>query len=296
MPTTSLGSVTYFSAMPFLKPIPSFLGLLLLLYGVACAWLFLGQRRLIFLPDRTLNTTPIEAGVAYEEVWIPVGRGQIHGWWLPHEGTLDLTFLYLHGNAANISQNLVWALALRDIGASVLMIDYRGYGLSSGPFPSEAQLYEDALAAWNYLLQEKGIPAEEVVIYGHSIGGAVGVALASQVRQGGGLIVESSFTSMTDMAKRSGYATLFPVEQLLTQRFDSLAKLPTVDMPVLYIHGQEDTSVPAAMSQQLYAATQAPKEIWLVPNANHNNVVEQAGGEFQQQILQFLHRHVLIQR
>ena len=91
------------------------------------------------------------------------GGGQIHGWWLPHEGTLDLTFLYLHGNAANISQNLVWALALRDIGASVLMIDYRGYGLSSGPFPSEAQLYEDALAAWNYLLQEKGIPAEEVV-------------------------------------------------------------------------------------------------------------------------------------
>lgn len=232
----------------------------------------------------------------YEDVWIPVGDGHIHGWWLPNEGELDLTFLYLHGNAANISQNLTWALALRDLGASVLMIDYRGYGLSSGPFPSEAQFYEDALAAWNFLLQEKGIPTEEIVIYGHSIGGAVGVDLAAQVSQGAALIVESSFTSMTDMAKGSGYATLFPVERLLTQRFESLEKLPSIDMPVMYIHGENDASVPASMSQQLYEATQAPKEIWLVPNADHNDVVEQAGGEFPGQILQFLHRHVLIQR
>jgi hypothetical protein len=282
--------------MPFLKPFFSFLGLLLLLYGGACAWLFLGQRRLIFFPDRTVASTPAVAGVPYEDVWIPVGAGQIHGWWLPNEGRLDLTFLYLHGNAANISPNLPSALVLRNLGASVLMIDYRGYGLSSGPFPSEARLYEDALAAWNYLLQEKGIAAEEIVIYGHSIGGAVGVNLASQVPGGGGLIVKSSFTSLADMAKRSSYAALFPVEQLLTQRFDSLQKLPSVDMPVLYIHGQADASVPATMSQQLYAATQAPKELWLVPNADHNDVVEQAGGEFPQRILQFLNQNVLVQR
>jgi fermentation-respiration switch protein FrsA (DUF1100 family) len=282
--------------MPLLKPLASFLGLLLLLYGGACAWLFLSQRRLIFMPDRTLESTPLDAGIPYEDVWIPVGDGQIHGWWLPNETGLGLTFLYLHGNAANISQNLVWALALRNLGASVLMIDYRGYGLSSGPFPSETRLYEDALAAWDFLRQEKGIPPEEIVMYGHSMGGAVAVELASYVPQGGGLIVESSFTSMADMAQRSGYATLFPVEQLLTQRFDSINKLPSVSMPVLYIHGQNDTSVPATMSQQLYKATQAPKAIWLVPNAKHNDVVEQAGGEFQQQILQFLNRHVLIQR
>jgi hypothetical protein len=282
--------------MLFLKPFLSFLGLFILFYGGACTWLFLGQRRLIFLPDHVIESTPLEAGVPYEDVWIPVGEGQIHGWWLPNQGKLDLTFLYLHGNAANISQNLTWALALRQLGASVLMIDYRGYGLSSGPFPSEVQLYEDALAAWQYLLREKGISPEEVIIYGHSIGGAVGVNLASQVPQGGGLIVESSFTSMSDMAERSGYATLFPVERLLTQRFDSLKKLPSIDMPVLYIHGQEDTSVPAAMSQQLYDATQGPKELWLVPSADHNDVVEQAGEDFQLRIQQFLNRHGLIRR
>jgi fermentation-respiration switch protein FrsA (DUF1100 family) len=282
--------------MPFLKPLLTFLSLSLLLYVGACAWLFLGQRQLIFFPDRTLNATPGEAGVPYDDVWIPVGEGQIHGWWLPNPEAGGLTFLYLHGNAANISQNLTWALALHRLGASVLMIDYRGYGLSSGPYPSEAQFYEDALAAWNYLLQEKGIAAEDVVIYGHSIGGAVGIHLASQVSQGGGLIVESSFTSLTDMAKRTGYAAWFPVERLLTQRFDSLSKVPSIAMPVLYIHGEEDDSVPTVMSQQLYAATQAPKDLWLVPGADHNDVVEQAGDDFPQRLRQFLHRHELIQR
>jgi hypothetical protein len=280
--------------MPFLKPAVFWLNLLLFVYGGACACLFLGQRRLIFMPSRVIETTPLEAGVAYEDVWIPVGNGTIHGWWIPNQGEQDLTFLYLHGNAANISQNLPWALALRGLGASVLMIDYRGYGLSSGPYPRESQLYEDALAAWNFLLQEKEVPAEEIVIYGHSIGGAVGVHLASQGRQGAGMIVESSFTSLTDMAQRSSYAALFPVGRLLTERFDSLDKIATVDMPVMYIHGQADASVPATMSRQLYEATLAPKELWLVPDADHNDVIEQAGDDFQRRIGQFLHRYGLI--
>lgn len=234
--------------------------------------------------------------MAHEDVWIPVGDGQVHGWWLPNQEKGNLTFLYLHGNAANISQNLTWALKLHGIGASILMIDYRGYGLSSGPFPSESQLYEDALAGWNFLRQEQNIPASKIVIYGHSIGGAVGVHLANEVSDAAGLIVESSFTSLTEMAQRSNYGNWFPVGRLLTQKFESIAKVPDLDMPVLYIHGVEDASVPATMSQQLYEATPAPKELWLVPNADHNDVVEQAGAEFQQSIQRFLNSNVLIQR
>lgn len=280
--------------MPFVKPVLSLLGTLLLLYGVAFAWLYVGQRRLIFLPSRTLESTPESAGVPYEEVWIPVGDGQVHGWWLPNPAPGNLTFLYLHGNAANISKNLTWTLELYGLGASVLMIDYRGYGLSSGPFPHEAQLYEDALAGWNYLLQQRKIPASDIIIYGHSLGGAVGIHLAHQVSEGAGLIVDSSFTSLTDMARRSSYGNWFPVERLLTQKFESLAKVPQLDMPVLYIHGVEDASVPASMSQQLYEATPEPKELWLVPDADHNDVVEQSGEDFQRRIQQFLNRNVLL--
>jgi uncharacterized protein len=283
--------------MLFLKPLAGFTSLFLVFYGVLCAGLFWGQRRLIFLPSPTIESTPINYGVPYEDVWIPVGNGddRMHGWWLPGDGRLNLTFLYLHGNAANISRNLTWAVELHGLGASVLMIDYRGYGLSSGPFPSEAQMYEDALAAWNYLQHQRQVLPHELVIYGHSIGGAVGVQLATQVPQAAGLVVESSFTSMADMATRSGYATWFPVQQLLTQHFNSLVKVSSLDMPVLYIHGLEDTSVPPDMSQQLYEATPGLKELWLVPNADHNDVVEQAGDTFEQRLRQFLSQSVLLQ-
>jgi hypothetical protein len=284
--------------MPFLKPLPFLFGFFLIAYGGLCAWLFFGQRRLIFLPSRVMESTPTDYGVPYEDVWIPVGSGEgtIHGWLLKGSGKSDLTFLYLHGNAANISQNLPWATALHAVGASVLMIDYRGYGLSSGPFPSERQLYEDALAAWNYLHHQRGISPNSLVIYGHSIGGAVAVHLATQVPEAAGVIVESSFTSMMAMAERSGYGRLFPVGKLLTQRFDSLAKVPSLQVPVLYIHGAEDASVPAAMSQEMYEATPEPKEIWLVPNADHNDVVDQAGADFQRRLAEFLNRNVLIQQ
>lgn len=270
-------------------------GIPLLLYGTACAWLFLGQRQLIFLPSRIMESTPQEAGISYEDVWISIGDDTVHGWWLPGHGEGSLTFLYLHGNAENISQNLTWAIPLQSLGASVFMIDYRGYGLSSGPFPRERQLYDDAVAALNYLQQKRGIAANNIVIYGHSLGGAVGVQLASQFPQLAGLIVESSFTSMTAMAERSSYADWFPVRSLLIQKFDSLSKVSSLNLPVFYIHGAEDASVPPGMSQQLYRATPEPKELWLVPGADHNDVIEVAGQDFQRRIHQFLADHMLIQ-
>jgi pimeloyl-ACP methyl ester carboxylesterase len=284
--------------MLLLKPLSVLLSCSLVLYGGLCAWLYWGQRRLIFLPSQMIESTPQDYGIPYEDVWIPVGDGEglVHGWWLPGPEESALTFLYLHGNAENISQNLTWAAAIQALGASVLMIDYRGYGRSSGPFPSEAQLYDDALAAWHYLHHQRGIAPQDLVIYGHSLGGAVGVQLATQIPQAAGLIVDSSFTSMAAMAARSGYANWFPVQQLLTQRFDSLARVPSLAMPVLYIHGTEDGSVPTTMGQQLYGATPEPKALWLVPGAGHNDVIEQSGPEFQRRIEQFLGDYVLIQR
>lgn len=268
-------------------------------YLALCAGLWLGQRRLMFLPTATVETTPASVGLTYEEVWIPLStdaQSWLHGWWLPADHPTGLTFLYLHGNAGNMSNTLERAAQLKALGAAVLTLDYRGYGLSSGPFPSEKQLYEDVLAAYQFLQVEKEVAPQHLVVYGHSLGGALAIDLAARLPQLAGLIVEGSFTSMADMATQSHYNRWFPVRLLLTQWFDSRAKVPDLKLPVLYIHGLADTSVPVTMSQALYDATTAPKELWLVPDADHNNLIEHNGPEFEQRIRAFLSDYVLVNR
>lgn len=280
--------------MPILKFLFGFLGIAGVVYLSLCGWLWIAQRRLMYLPCPTLEATPSAFGLAYSDVWIPVKSrdgGQLHGWWLPADGGTELTILYLHGNAGNVSSNLGKALELRSLGAAVLTIDYRGYGLSSGPFPSEQRLYEDAWAAWQFLRQEKEIAPQHLVIYGHSLGGAIGIELASQVPHLAGLVVEGSFTAMADMATLSHYNRWFPVRQLLTQQFNSIAKVGHLKVPTLYLHGLADTSVPASMGEALYQATPGAKSLWLVPNADHNDLTAWAQDEFRQRLQGFLQNH-----
>jgi pimeloyl-ACP methyl ester carboxylesterase len=268
-------------------------------YLTMCGWLWAAQRRLMFLPSRVLEAAPNTFGLAYEDVRIPVaseGGGQLHGWWLPAEQPTGLTILYLHGNAGNVSSNLGKAIALRSLGANVLAIDYRGYGLSTGPFPNEQRLYDDAWAAWQFLHREKGVAPQHLVVYGHSLGGAIGIALASRVPHLAGLIVEGSFTSMADMATLSQYNGWFPVRQLLTQRFDSIAKVKRLEVPTLYLHGLADASVPATMSEALYHATPGPKDLWLVPRADHNDLTDWTGHEFERRLRKFLQDYALAHR
>lgn len=247
----------------------------------------------MFVPRRELDVTPAALGLPYQTVRLPVPAqgltpaGELHGWWLPADGA-EFTLLYLHGNAGNISSHLSFASRFQQAGLSVLLIDYRGYGLSSGPFPSEARIYEDAQTAWRYLVETRGILPEQIVIFGHSIGGAIAIDLAHQTPDAAGLIVENTFTSMLAMALRQGYGRWVPVDWLLNQRFDSLSKVPQLQLPVLFIHGLADLTVPPEMSQQLYAATPPPKDLWLVPGADHNTVAEIAGGSYEQQLQRFL--------
>ncbi|MGG6240286.1 alpha/beta hydrolase [Nodosilinea sp. AN01ver1] len=280
-----------------LKFLAGILGIVGIIYLLLCGWLWLAQRRLMYLPSPTMGATPSAFGLAYSDVWIPLseGGGKLHGWWLPTDSGNDLTILYLHGNAGNVSSNLGKAIQLRSLGASVLAIDYRGFGLSSGPFPSEQRLYDDALAAWQFLQREKQVAPNHLVIYGHSLGGAIGIDLASRIPHLAGLVVEASFTSMGDMATLSHYNRWFPVSQLLNQRFDSLAKVSHLRVPTLYLHGLADASVPAVMSEALYRASGGPKALWLVPNADHNDLPNWAGDEFDRRLRQFLQDHVLVQ-
>jgi len=261
-------------------------------YGILSLLLYTRQTRLIFFPSVTLESTPADLGLAYKEVWIEIptaqGSERMHGWWIPAGPQERGALLYLHGNGSNVGSNVNHAARFYRMGLSVLLVDYRGYGLSEGTFPSERTVYEDARAAWDYLTGPLGYRPEQVVIFGHSLGGAIAIDLAIQHPDAAGLIVQGSFTSMLAMAERTVSFGFLPIDWLLTQRFDSIRKVPNLQVPVLYIHGEADQQVPAAMSQQLYAASPEPKQLWLVPNAGHNGLGEAAGPAFFERVGSFL--------
>jgi uncharacterized protein len=198
--------------------------------------------------------------------------------------------LYLHGNGENIGANAAHASRLHQLGFSVFLFDYRGYGKSEGAFPTEQAVYADADRALRYLTQDRRIPLEKIVIYGHSLGGAIAIDLARRNPSAGGLIVESSFTSALEMARRHWWTAVFPVDLLLTQRFQSIDKVVDLKMPTLFIHGKADNLIPFQMGDRLFQSTQTHKQLWLVPGADHNNVAEVAGKSYLARVGQFLKR------
>ncbi|MGG6266801.1 alpha/beta hydrolase [Leptolyngbya sp. AN03gr2] len=247
----------------------------LVIYVMVCFVLFLIQSRFIFFPTRTIYKTPIDLGLPAQEVWVPVKNwlGQterIHAWWLPGRDAKLGTVLYFHGNGGTLG-GVDQMERIHELGFSVMVISYRGYGKSEGGFPSESQVYEDAQAAWNYLINDRKIPPNQITIYGYSIGGAIAIDLASKQPDARALIVQSSFTSMRDMALLQKPFRLFPIELILTQRFNSIDKVKTLKMPVLYFHGDADEIVPPRMSQALYDATPTPKQLLFIRGANHND-------------------------
>jgi uncharacterized protein len=243
-------------------------------YLTICLVLFFGQNRLIFFPPKTLDRTPAAFNLRYQDVWLPVsnqsGSDRMHGWWIPNDRSRD-TLLYFHGNGGNVSTEVGMAYRFHQLGLSVLLIDYRGYGQSEGGFPSESAVYQDAQTAWDYLIQEQKVSAKKIMIYGHSLGGAIAINLATQHPEAAGLIVQSSFTSLQAMAAGDWKFRLFPIELILTQKFDSIAKVPFLKTPVLFIHGMADLVVPESMSRSLYQAASQPKQLLLVPNGGHND-------------------------
>ena len=265
-------------------------------YGTLCLLLYGVQTRFIFFPSPHLQATPARYQLPYQDVWLSIpteanATGQVHGWWVPTAHPTPLgTLLYLHGNGGNISVHLDQVQALQRLGFSTLLIDYRGYGHSVGGFPSEAKVYADAEAAWQYLVQTRRIPPAQIVILGQSLGGAVAIDLATHHPDAGGLIVESSFTSIPAMVQRTRWLRWFPIQWLLTQRFNSLQKVKTLQVPTLYLHGSADQLIPAHMSQTLFAATPEPKQLALFEQAGHNDLFEVAGPQYLDTVQAFVHR------
>lgn len=206
----------------------------------------------------------------------------VHAFWLEHANATR-AILFLHGNAGNASHRLPNAMALRDLGAHVLLLDYRGYGRSSGR-PSEEGFYADARAGLAYLIDTRGIREERVVLFGRSLGGAVAVDLA-QHRRLGGVILESSFSSLADAGSRHFSRAVRP---LLRGSYDSAAKIVKARAPLLFFHGDRDTIVPYALGRALYQAAPEPKSFVTLDGAGHNDTVQIGGRRYFMRIGSFL--------
>jgi pimeloyl-ACP methyl ester carboxylesterase len=273
-----------------LRLLQSIGGVLAIAYIAACLFLFLRQTRFIFKPPKVIRATPASFNLDYQEVWLPVSTASgktshMHGWWIPAAAPEAPVWLYLHGNGSNIGDEVKRAFWFYQLGYSTLLIDYRGYGRSKGKFPTESSVYEDVEAAWNYLTQVRHIPPEQIFLYGHSLGGAIALELALRHPEIAGLAVEGTFTAMRSMVDHLySQFLIFPVDLLLNQRFDSLSKVPLLQMPVLFLHGTADRVVPAHMSQALFAAAPEPKQLLLVPEAGHHTVGEVSGVQYLQAI------------
>lgn len=262
-------------------------------YLAACLFLLWRQNRFIFFPTKIIETTPAAFNVPHEDVWLPVptrsGKPErIHGWWIPAKGQPTGVVLYCHGNGINVGANAAQAARFHSLGFSVFLFDYRGYGRSEGQFPTETSVYVDSEIAWNYLTQTRKIPPEQIFLYGHSLGGAIALDLAIKHPDAAALIVESTFTSMRRMVDYRGGFDWFPTDLLLNHKFDSLAKVRSLQMPLLLLHGTNDMTVPAEMSQVLFQAAPQPKRLFLIEGANHNNTAEIGGQRYLQLIQQFM--------
>lgn len=241
-----------------------------------CATLDHEQRRLIFQPAKETWWAGAQAAEGMTPVWIDFRSAasgapeRLHALWLENENPDAPVLLYLHGARWDVTGSAPRVRRMAALGYAVLAIDYRGFGKSSGEdeLPSEASAYEDARAAWDWIAREH--PQQRRYIFGHSLGSAIAVNLASQVDDASGLIVEGSFTSIPDVFSTQPWGWL-PVTGLITQRFDAASRIGKVHVPVLVVHGSEDRLIRPELGRALFEQAHAPKRFVLVEGGSHHN-------------------------
>jgi uncharacterized protein len=217
---------------------------------------------LLYYPTRTVAPTPAFA----EDVELRSDGERLHGWWVPAERSRGHV-LFCHGNGGNIGDRLAHVRLLAQAGLDVLVFDYRGYGRSSGS-PSERGTYRDAAAAHAALLRRPDVDPARVLLLGESLGGAVALELALAAPPAG-LILQSAFTSVRDMA-RVHYP--FVPRSLVPDAYPSLARIPSLRAPLLVLHGARDAIVPLLYGEALFEAAPEPKRIEVFEEAGHNDL------------------------
>ena len=245
--------------------------ILLIGYSYVVVALLALEYRLVFHPvpaSRRWIDPP--TGCRYTDLELLAYQGaKIHARWYPCPAS-QTAVLICHSRTGNLSYVLNASHLARwhsELGASVLIFDYPGYGRSEGN-PSEAGCYAAASAAYDWLTQVQGTPPENVLFFGRSLGTAVATELASR-RRHRALILVSPFTSLPDVANSP--IPLLPARWLMRNRFDSLSRIGQCSRPIFVVHGTRDSLVPFEMGKAIFAAANEPKRLFAVEGARHGS-------------------------
>ena len=258
---------------------------LALAYGAVVLLVWAFQSKLVYFPDRQVQATPADFGVRYEEVPLTASDGtKLAAWFVPAPKDKGV-ILFCHGNGGNISHRLESLAVFRNLGYSVLIFDYRGYGRSEGS-PSEEGTYRDARAAWEHLVHERNVPPGRIVLFGRSLGGAVAAKLASETDPAG-LIVESAFTSIPDIGAERFW--FLPVRLLSRFEYNTAGMIRQAGCPVLIVHSRDDEIIPFAHGRRLYEAAAEPKE-FIEISGGHNDGFLTSGETYTTGLGWFLRR------
>jgi len=258
------------------------LGVLLLVW--------MGQRTLIYFPDRAVPSPAVTGLPGVEAVQIPAADGvTLRAWFLPSRSQPPSpAVIVFNGNAGNRAYRSSLAAALGGLGLSVLLFDYRGFGDSDGS-PTERGLHEDARAVRRYLAGRSDVRADRLVYFGESLGTAVAVRLAVE-HPPAAMILRSPFTSLVDVGRL--HYPILPVRWLLRDRFSAIDAIGSVRSPVLIVAGDRDRIVPLEQSRELFERTPEPRELVVVPGADHNDTALMDGRELIDAVRRFLERYL----
>jgi fermentation-respiration switch protein FrsA (DUF1100 family) len=250
---------------------------------VFAIYLYIFQSRYVYYPEPVLAADPGAIGLQFDSVSFETTDGvKLHGWFVPSDEARGV-ILFCHGNAGNISHRMESIRIFHRLGLNVFIFDYRGYGQSEGK-PTEHGTYEDAVAAWRYLIKERQFAANQVIVFGRSLGGAIAAWLA-QNRTPGALILESTFTSLGDVA-----ATLYPylpVRFLLRFSYETADYLSKVNCPVMIIHSQDDEMMPFSHGERLFELANEPKA-FLEISGTHNEGFITSGRHYEDGLNAFI--------
>ena len=243
------------------------------------------QDKMTFFPAKDITLTPKDFDVPFEDVFLKTQDQQtIHGWFLKTSDQAP-TLLFFHGNAGNLSnrsENV--ALLQKEVGVNILIIDYRGYGKSSGK-PSEKGMYIDAETAYQELTQNRGIDPKKIIIFGRSLGAGVAGFLASQVKQGK-VILEAPFTNTRDMAYE--VTPFFLIPRIMENRFDNKTYMKNLMIPKMVIHGNQDAVVPFYMGKELFELMTHPKRFYIIDGADHHDTYIVGGKTYWENLKNFI--------
>ncbi len=225
--------------------------------------------KFVYFPTSRFIDDPGHHGLPYEDVFLESGGATIHGWWVPAESPRGAV-VFCHGNGGNISYRVDSIQVLHDLGLSVFIFDYRGYGKSGGK-PSEYGTYRDARAAWHYLTEKRDIPPNRIIVFGRSLGGAVAVRLAREVNPAM-VIAESTFTSLYDVVAH--HYSPVPARLLYRNMYRSVDVIENISCPILVIHSPDDGIVPYELGKRLYEKAPEPKAFLEISGSHNSGFME----------------------